>query len=94
MTTNIGDEYVQLPHAGEHQFTGTSQLDGIAAACMVRLYLRNSGVLVRATRSASDGAFSFSQIAYQQYFIAAFQDLPSTPQFNIRALDDIYPVAM
>ena len=79
---------------GPYQLSGVSQLDGIAFSCRVSLHRRQDGRLIKEARSAVNGSFTFTDIPYMQYFVIAYQDLPASPQFNARILDDVYPVAM
>lgn len=76
---------------GFYRIYGTVKVDGSLASRRVRLFQRKGGRLVRETVSGADGAYEFSGLAYQEYFVVADDDPQAT--FNAAIADRVLPSA-
>lgn len=82
------------PFGGLHRITGTVTELGAAGAYRVRLFDRRTALCIRETWSATNGAYSFTNMAYQPngYFAVAF-DHGASP-LNAAIADLITPEPM
>ena len=82
---------IDAVYGGRCRITGTVDELGVSGIYRVRLFLKDNGMKLRETWSASDGSYKFENIAYldQGYFLVAHDH--STPKVNAAISDFVTP---
>lgn len=81
--------YLDTIDGGSYLISGFARKESVPGRYKVRLFEKRTGRLVRQTWSDEDGAFSFPNLAYKEYFVMMHDHTGSA---NLSAFDSIFPV--